>query len=443
MNYVLIRNGTVVSSTGIQISDVLIGNNKIIEVAQAIARPDPETPVIDASGKYVMPGAIDTNRNFSEFGIVLKDEMLRLCRAEIIGGTTLMIENIEPKNKLNCVEGVYLSKNRSVESIIDYSFHLSVNGWSEFSEKDLEYCFAHEGITTFSVQSLFEHESAIKGLVNLMKKIKELNLLLLVEVSHPEYGGSGYTGINHTDNDTASVVRLNQLRLILDKIIETGCKACFINIGFKEELDLILEAQKHHKIYAELTMPCYIGENMDFVIDSKTVMHGFSLAGELTLIPYSQFWSLLKDEQFLAARPTLKISSIDDSIDKQVFNRPDEYFVLKNALSVLYTSGVASDNISISDFCNLTSEKPAKLMGLFPQKGVIRPGSDADIILWDADVYRNLFCSYPRNTNTEASTLKLKGKAQFVFVNGTMAYDGEVFYGENLNGQYIYRISSE
>ncbi len=442
MNYVLIRNGSIVSSAGIQISDVLIGNNKIIEVAQAIPRPDPETPVIDASSKYVLPGAIDTNRSFSEFGVVLKDEMLRLCRAEIIGGTTSMLENIEPKNKMNCVEGVFLSKNRSAESIIDYGFHLSVNGWSGFSDKDLDYCFAHEGITTFSVQSVFEHESAIEKLVDLMKKIKKLNLLLLVEVTHPEYGGSGYTRINQSDNDSISV-RLNQLSLILDKIVETGCRACFTNIGFKEELDLIIEAQKHHKIYAELTMPCYIGEDMDFVIDSKTVMHGFSLAGKLTLIPYSLFWSLLKDEQFLAARPSLRVSSVDDSLDKQVFNRPDEYFVLKNALSVLYTSGVASDNISISDFCNLTSEKPAKLMGLFPQKGVIRPGSDADIIIWDADVNRNLYCSYPRSSNTEVSTSKLKGKAQFVFVNGTMAYDGEVFYGENLKGQYIYRISAE
>ncbi len=442
MNYVLIRNGSIVSSTGIQVSDVLIGNNKIIEVAHAIPRPDPETPVIDASGKYVMPGAIDINRNFSEFGVVLKDEMLRLCRAEIIGGTTSMLENLEPKNKMNCVEGVFLSKNRSVESIIDYGFHLSVNGWSGFSEKDLEYCFAHEGITSFSVQNLFEHETAIYGLVNLMRKIKELGLLLLVEVSHPEYGGSGYTGLNHTDDNTA-MTRLDQLSLILDKIVETGCKAYFINISFTEELDLILNAQKHHKIYAELTMPCYIGEGMDYIIDNQTVMHGFSLSGELTLIPYSQFWSLLKNDQFLAARPTLRISNVDDTINKQVFNRPDEYFVLKNTLSALYTSGVASDNISISDFCNLTSEKPARLMGLFPQKGIVRPGSDADIIIWDANVDRNLYCSYPRSSNSKGSTSKLKGKAQFVFVNGIMVYDGEIFFGENLKGQYLYRISSK
>ena len=442
MNYVLIRNGSVVSSTGIQVTDVLIGNNIVIDVAPNISRPDPETPVIDASGKFVLPGAIDIYRSFSEFGVVLKDEMIKLCRAEVIGGTTCMLENIEPKNKMNCVEGVYLSKNRSVESIIDFGFHLSLNGWSDLTEKDIEYCFAHEGITTFSVKSFFEHGIAIEGLVKLMRKIKELDLLLLVEVSHPEYSGSGYTGISQPDNETVSV-RLEQLKLLLDKIIETGCKACFSSISFKEELDLILNAQKQHKIYAELTMPCYIGEGMDFIIDNKTVMHGFTLSGELTLIPYSMFWSLLKDEQFIVARPSLRVSNVDDSIDKQVFNRPDEYFVLKNALSVLYTSGVSDGNISMSDFCNLISEKPAKLMGLFPQKGVIKPGSDADIVIWDADVDRNLYCSYPRNSNTDLSSAKLKGKAQFVFVNGIMVYDGEVFYGENIKGKYVYRISAD
>ncbi len=442
MNYVLIRNGSIVSSTGIQVSDILIGNNKIIEIAQNIPRPDPETPVIDASGKYVLPGAIDTNRTFSEFGVVLKDEMLKLCRAEVIGGTTCMLENLEPKNKMNCIEGVFLSKNRSKESIIDYGFHLSISGWASFSEKELDYCFAHEGITTYSIKSLFEHGVVIEGLVNLMRKMKELNLLLLVEVSYPEFIGSGYAGINQTYDETV-YDRLEQLKLILEKVIETGCNACFLNISFKEELDLILDAQKRHKIYAELTMPCYIGEGMDFVVDDKTVLHGFPLAGKLTLIPCKLFWSLIKNEQFLVARPTLRVSSVDDSIDRQVFNRPDKYFVLKNALSVLYTSGVAEDNISISEFCNIISEKLARLMGLYPQKGIIRPGSDADIVIWDPDVDRNLYCSYPRSSNTEVSSAKLKGKAQFVFVNGIMAYDGEVFYGENLKGQFIYRISAE
>jgi len=439
MNYVLIRNGSVVSSSGIQAADVLIGNSKIIEISENILRPDPETPVIDASGKYVMPGAIDTNRTFSEFGLVLKDKMIKLCRAEIIGGTTFMLENLEPKKKMNCIEGLYLSKNRSKNSLMDFGFHLSLTGWSDFSEKDLVYSFAHEGVTSFFAHGFAEHGLDVDMLTEFMLRIEKQNLLLLIEVSHPEFRGSGYTGMSH-EYEQSVKEHLEQLRLLLDKVVETGCNACFLNISFNEEVDLILEAQKKHTIFAEMTLPCYIGEGMDFVIDEKTAMHGFSLSDGLNLIPYSRFWSLIKDDQFLVSRPTLRVSNIDDSPDNMVFNRPDEYFVLKNALSVLFTSGVARGNITIEDFCNIISEKPARLMGLYPQKGVIKEGADADIIIWDPDVDRNLYCSYPSSNDEKISSTKLKGKAQFVFVKGTMAYDGEVFYGENLKGQYIHRV---
>ncbi len=439
MNYVLIRNGSVVNPSGIKPADVLIGNNKIIEVSENISRPDPETPVIDASGKFVMPGAIDTNRSFSEFGLDSKNKMVKLCRAEIIGGTTFMLENLEPKKKMNCIEGLHLSKNRSKESLMDFGFHLSLAGWSGFSGKDLVYCFAHEGITSFYAHGYTEHGPDVDLLTDFMRKIEKQNLLLLIEVSHPEFRGSGYTGMSQ-EYEQSVKEHLEQLQLLLEKVVETKCNACFFNISFNEEVDLIVEAQKKHPVYAEMTLPCYIGEGMDFVVDEKTAMHGFSLSEGLNLIPYSRFWSLIKNDRFLVSRPTLRVSNIDDSSDNQVFNRPDEYFVLKNALSVLFTSGVARGNISVEDFCNLISEKPARLMGVYPQKGVIKEGSDADIIIWDPDVDRNLYCSYPSSNDEKISSTKLKGKAQFVFVKGTMAYDGEVFYDDKLSGQYIHRM---
>ena len=435
MNYVLIRNGSIVSSRDIRVGDILIGNNKIIDIAEKISRPDPDTPVIDASGKYVLPGAIDTSRSFSEFGHLHKDEMLKLCRAEVIGGTTCMIENLEPNKNLDCIEGVRLAKKRSKENLIDYGFHVSLTGWSDFTDKDLTYCFAHEGITSFYFDSVFEEDK----LVELMKKVQSKGLLLLVEVSHPEYKGSGYTGMSKTYEQSVND-HLNLLRLLLEKTIETKCNVCFLNISFNEEVDLILEAQKKHKIYAELMQPCYIGDGMDFVVDDRTIMHGFALSEGLNLIPYSRFWQLLKDEQFLVSRPTLRVSNVDDDKDNIVFNRPDEYFVLKNALSVLYTSGVSRENIDIRQFCDIISEKPAKLMRLYPQKGIIRQGSDADVIIWDPDVDRNLYCSYASTAGEHITSTKLIGKAQFVFVKGVMAYDGEEFYSEKLKGQFVYQM---
>jgi dihydroorotase-like cyclic amidohydrolase len=441
MNYVLIRNGTIVNSKETYVSDVLIGNNKIIDVAENISRPDPETPVIDATGKFVLPGAIDTNRTFSDLGAI-NDEMLKLCRAEIIGGTTSMLEVLEARSKLKSSDVVHISRKHSAESLLDFSFHIPLNGWSAFNDNSLEFCFAHEGITTFYIKSFTEQNIKRDTLKRLLKKINELGLLLLVEINEPDISGSGYTGAGSNYDELVSF-HLENLRSILDLITETQTRTYFFNISFKEELDLLFDAQKkNNNIYAELALPCYIGEGLDFVVDEKTILQGFPLEGKLTLIPFDQFWTLLKDEHFLAARPTLRVSNIDDSNDMQVFNRPDKYFVLKNTLSVLFTAGVTTGNIEITDFCNMVSEKPAKLMGMYPQKGLISSGSDADILIWDPETDRNLYFSFPQNINSSNPSSKLKGKSQFVFINGVMAYDGEVFYGQNLSGKFLYRIPS-
>ncbi|NPA36016.1 MAG: amidohydrolase family protein [Chlorobi bacterium] len=443
MNYVLIRNGTVVNSQKSFISDVLIGNNKIIEVAKDISRPDPETPVIDATGKYVLPGAIDTNRAFSEFAGNFREEMDNLCRAEIIGGTTVMMEAIEAKSKLNCIEGLSLSKKRSTKSILDYGFHIPIAGWNSFSEQSLKNCFAREGIASFYLKCFTEHKLNFEEFSETLNKIKNLGLLLFIEITEPDIRGSGYTGAGGNYNETVKT-HLKNLKLLLEIIAKTHSNACFLNISFQEELELITEVQKSNKnIYAELTMPCYIGEGVDFNVNENTILQGFPLEGELTPIPFSQFWNLLKNENFLSARPTFRVSNFDNTNtrNEQVFNRPDKYFVIKNALSVLYTAGVANGNIDITDFCNLISEKPAKITGLYPLKGAILPGSDADIVIWDPEVDRNLYCSLPQNLSKDNTSFKLRGKSHFVFINGVMVYDGEIFHRKNLTGKYIHRTS--
>ena len=157
----------------------------------------------------------------------------------------------------------------------------------------------------------------------------------------------------------------------------------------------------------------------------------------MNLISQDEYWELLKDEHFLVSRPFMTV--IDEGVLKnsQVKNRPDEYFLLKNFLSVLYTVGVQTGKLSVKDFISIISTRPAKLFGLYPKKGMLRPGADADIVIWDPAHERNLYCNLPAEQGMKQVSYKLLGRCEFVFARGQMAYNGESYYTESLSGHFL------
>jgi len=186
-------------------------------------------------------------------------------------------------------------------------------------------------------------------------------------------------------------------------------------------------------------MPYHIGIFERMLIDSDANFSGFTMSGNLRLIPIKEIWKLLKNEYFLLARPMLKIS--DQGVVKvgQVDNRPDEYFLLKNYLSVIFSAGVKPGYLSFNEFVSIVANRTAKFMGLYPQKGTISIGSDADIVIWNPDFKRNLYCHLPSNDISEVNSFKLEGRVEFVFIKGHMVYNGESFSDEDIVGRYLYR----
>ncbi len=441
MDYVLLKNGLVVGEQSIDRHDVLIGNNKIIAIGENLSRPEPETPIIDAGGNYIFPGAVDTNVAFTTFGEQENDKQRRLNQAEIMSGTTAMLEILESSHSPISQDELTYRKNEKLNLIPDYGYHLSFHGWKNFEAREIDYSYSHEGITSFYIKWPFQQEIKETSFHQMLEMIKQLDLLLVVEMERPIAPGSGYMGLNHMFEE-AIVQHLHSLRDILGIVAEVSCKTLFLNICFAEELELIQQFSIHENIYAELMLPCHLGDSSRFEVDKNTVFSGFPLIGKLSLISADYFWEILKNEQFIISRPSFNFAGEGVLKDSQVHNRPDEFFLLKNFLSMVYTSGVITGKLSFSDFVNVVSTRPARLMGLYPQKGVIRPGADADLVIWDPDFERNLYCNFPQMINASEESLKLRGRAEFVFVKGQMAYNGENFFIDNILGRFLYRSPS-
>ena len=105
----------------------------------------------------------------------------------------------------------------------------------------------------------------------------------------------------------------------------------------------------------------------------------------------------------------------------------------------MYTAGVCTQRLTIAELISIVSTRPSQLFGLYPQKGVLHIGSDADIVIWDPEFERNLYCNFPSPMGAPVESFKLRGRAEFVFIKGQMAYNGERYFTENIQGHFLYR----
>ncbi len=438
MDYVLIKNGQIVYDNEVLKKDLLIGNTKILAIADRIERPEPETPVIDAGGKFIMPGAIDSSIAFADVCQIESEVQRRFNNAEVVGGSTTVIETLMPSYSLDSTTEIVNRRQKKFFIVPDFSFHLSLQGWDGLGGKDIDYSYSHEGITSFYMSWPMVEKFSQKKMVEMLQIISFFDLLVVIEMEQAEISGIGYPSSQHK-NEEAISNHLKDLRSIISKVVDAGCRLCLLNICFQEQLEIIEEFKETDLINAQLVFPYNLGDSDKYEVSKNSIFTGFSLVDQLNLIPFDRFWELLKDVRYTIARPLLNLSVEGIVKDSQVNNRPDEFFLLKHFLSVIYTAGVVNKNITIQEFVSIVAERNAVLFGLYPQKGVLKVGSDADIVIWDPEFERNLYCNFPKGMMGESSSQKLKGRSGFVFARGRMVYDGENFNDEGCCGRFLYR----
>lgn len=437
MDYVLIKHGKIIENGVVHHKDVLIGNEKIIELGDKIERPEPETPVIDAGGKYLLPGAVDTNILFSD--LIKQDDLAlkRFNQAQILCGTSTVIEPIIPQISFSYKEELHRRKNMEYDIKADYGFHLSMSNWEVLNAEDLEFCYAHEGIASFYLRWPAKKRE-VSHIHSLFKAAAKSNTPVLIDMQKPGDIESGQPEMSRIYNETITN-HLSQLRAVLDSAIDAGCFVCVLNICFKEELNIIEKVSKSGQVYAEILFPFHIANSDKIFVGNNSIYSGFPLVDKLNLLSEDDIWRCLKKDNFFVSRPRIKLSGQGVLSDSQVDNRPDEYILLKNLLSVLYTWGVTENNITMADLIEVIAGRTSRFMGLYPQKGVLQIGSDADIVIWNPDYRRNLYCHLPGVNEEGAKHFPLEGRVEFVFVKGCMVYNGESFSVDKVKGRYLYR----
>ncbi|MFD2208221.1 dihydropyrimidinase [Virgibacillus halophilus] len=450
----IIKNGTIVTATDTYTADVLIENDKVQAIGQNIS--DIYAEVIDASGCYVMPGGIDphTHMDMPFGGTVTSDDFETGSIAAAHGGTTTFIDFCltEKGKSLKSALKKWHAKSKD-KAAIDYAFHLQIVEANENILHELPEVIEKEGVTSFKVFMAYKDvlQADDETLFQTLITAREHGGLVMV---HAENGDvinyltekaleEGRTEpINHAltrppELEGEATGRAAKLTALADSQLYV------VHVTCKEAVEQIAAARsKGFRVYGE-TCPQYLVLDQSYL--EKPGFEGAKYVWSPPLRDRSNqeiLWNALKsgELQTIGSDHCSFNFKGQKELGKGDFSKiPNGGPFVEDRFSILFSEGVKKGRISLNEFVNLVSTNAAKLFGLFPQKGTIAPGSDADIVLFDPNVERTISVN-THHMNVDYSALEgmqVTGEPVTVLSRGEYVIKNKHFVGAPGKGKYL------
>lgn len=466
MAEVLIKAGRIVTAVDDYVADILLKNGRIEAIARDIPVDSIETH--DASGLIVMPGGVDvhTHMEFPLGSAETCDTFETGTRSAAFGGTTTIIDfalqqkGETPKQALDRQLAVAEPK-----SCVDYGFHIILTDVTAATLAELPDTINREGVSSFKMfmaypgilmvddGDIFKAMRAVGdkgGMINLHAENGSVIQVLIEEAlaqgnTSPKYHAVTRPRLMEAEA-THRAIRLAELAEV---------PVYIVHLSAKEALEAVVEARDRGiPAFAE-TCPHYL-----FLTSEEYNRPGFEAAKYVMTPPLREhdcqqaLWRGLKFDD-------LQIVSTDHcpfcfnenpyGIHRSKQLGRDNFEKIPNGapgvelrIPLLYDGGVNAGRISLNRFVQLTSTAPAKMFGLFPRKGTIAVGSDADIVLFDPKKSHILSAS-THHSNVDYSLFEgrqVTGKVEKVFLRGQLIVDGDRWLGQPGSGQYQKRSAS-
>jgi len=429
---ILIKNGIIVNSEKTIESDLLIENGKIIRIKKNInLKTDQE---IDAKSFYVFPGAIDphVHLHLPTYAGYSSDDFYTGTKAALIGGTTTIIDFVTPQKGELLINALNKRKKEAESSLIDYSFHVSPIEWHKNTEKEIKE-IVEEGINSFKVYMAYKDSIGLSDsdLQNVVKAVKNARGILTV---HAEIGDEIDELRNKFFNNGDIEPKFHPLsrpnkteseavKKVIDFAKKENCPLYIVHVSAKESIEHIKEAQKNgQNVFAE-TCPHYL------LLNDKKYKGNFKNVAAYVLSPplrkkkdNTALWQAIENKVITSIGTDHCPFSFKQK-KKGIFDFrkiPNGAGGIEHRIALLYTYGVLENKISINKFVEIVSTNPAKIFGLYPQKGKIDIGSDADIVIWNPKKENTISVkSHYQNTDLNIfEGIKTKGTAEFVILKG-------------------------
>ncbi|MGO4355636.1 dihydropyrimidinase [Rhizobium sp. RAF36] len=391
----VIKNGTIVTADLTYKADVKIEGGKIVEIGSNLSGNE----VLDATGCYVMPGGIDPHVHLEMpfMGTYSSDDFESGTRAALAGGTTMVVDFCLPDPGQSLLDALKRWDNKSTRANCDYSFHMSVTWWGEQVFNDMKTIVQEKGINTF------KHFMAYKGALMVnddemfasFSRCAELGALPLVHAENGDVvaamqqklmdeGNNGPEGHAYSRPASVEGEATNRAIIIADM---AGVPLYVVHTSCEQAHEAIRRARQNGmRVYGEpliqhLTLDETEYFNRDWDHSARRVMsppfrnkqHQDSLwaglsAGSLQVVA-TDHCAFTTDQKRTGLGDFRKI--------------PNGTGGLEDRMPMLWTYGVATGRITMNEFVAVTSTNIAKILNVYPKKGAILVGADADIVVWD------------------------------------------------------------
>jgi len=450
---IIIKNGTIVTPRRSYISDIKVEEELIVDIGENLE--DDKALIIDATGCLIFPGFIDSHTHFDlDTGYTrTADNFKTGTAAAIIGGTTTILD-FATQNKGETLSQAlknWFNLAKDVSSC-DYGFHMAITQWNDDIKNELK-IMKEQGITSFKAYMAYDNLRLNDGeIYDMLRSLKKYNGILAV---HCENGDLVNTMIKEqlrSGNTTPAAHPLSR-----PNIVEAEAVSRFINIAkiadapiyivhlsTKESIEVVLRARrKGQKIYVE-TCPQYL-----LLDDSVYLSKNFESAKYVLSPP------LRKKEDIETLWKAISSDDIDTiGTDHCSFNFKgqkdrgiNDFSKIPNGIPgvqhrpiLMYTYGVDSGKITKEQMCALLSENIARIFGMYPRKGVLQVGSDADIVVFDPRI-KGIISKDNQKQNVDYTPFegfKTKGYAKHVILRGVHVVENGNIIKENC-GKYIKR----
>ena len=441
---VLIEGGTVVTSEQKFRADVLCAEGKIAAVGDGLETPA-DCEVVDAGGQYVMPGGIDphTHMQLPFMGTVASEDFESGTAAGLAGGTTMIIDFVIPNPQQNIMEAYRQWREWAEKSVADYTFHVAITWWDDTVSADMETLVREHGINSF------KHFMAYKGaimaddeiLVNSFSKAIELGAIVTCHAENGELvynlqqkifdmgitGPEGHPLSRPPEVEGEAANRAIRIAEVL------GVPIYLVHNSCRQSLEAITRARNEgQRVYGEvlaghLLIDDSVYRNPDFDVAAAYVMSPPFRSPEHQEL----LWQGLQAGNLqTTATDHCCFCADQKAAGKEDFRLiPNGTAGIENRMEVLWTHGVNTGRLTMEEFVAVTSTNAAKIFNIFPRKGCVAVGADADIVVWDPEATKTISAkSHLQKIDYNIfEGMTVKGCASHTISNGRVSFaDGQI-----------------
>ena len=443
----VVRGGSIVTPHGIIRADLGIAAERIVAIGLGLSGRDE----IDASGKLVLPGVIDAHTHMAaeNYGITSSDDFLSGTRAAACGGVTTIIDFTVGTQETSIPEEIEARKQEAAPSVIDYALHAEVIGWKPGQEKELEEA-REAGVRSFKFYMAYGSlgQRADTGvLYHAFRKIEEIDGVAMVHAEDDPIIESLVANLSPEQRATMSAYPGTRPAICEGAAIEqaiylaaqTGVRLHVVHVSSALGLEAIRQSRSHGVRVSGETCPQYLLLTEEAYERAEGPQ--FSVMPPLrTKADQEALWSALRDGTLdLVATDHCPFTREQKTWTGSFLDLPYGLPGVETLLPLLYSEGVRNGHLPLTAIPRLLSEGPARVNGLYPRKGTLAIGSDADIVIFDPEKEWTIHAEnlHMATDFSPYEGRQVRGAVETTISCGRIVYANRTFNGGENWGRFI------